>query len=359
MSATAAIIGGAFGLGATALNNILAGNRTAEDRYGNYELNEAAAEAADRRTRALYADFYSPEALLKQYKAAGLSPSMMFGGTPGQGGMSGAQGAGANGLQTPFVPYSIVDAAQAAALTAQAEKTKAETKQIEPLAQADIASKLAEAGHAKAAAAAATAEAEGQKLQNYITEHTTDASIYTICELADKAAHETAKAYHEMRSAKVLADVDEETYKEQVETKIATLRNIISATAKNNKDIEQVTQEMKHKIYTWDLEWRQLDVQEKQQTTYEEWINAQIPKIEKELEIKAEELGIEKKRLWIDAVLNTLKDIAIGAAAASQFKGSNATPPNAKDVLKPKRQGGHAYNRYEVPHYKKNNYYAY
>lgn len=123
--------GAAASILGTGINNILAGARTREDREQNYLYGEMAADNADRRTRALYNDFYSPGALMQQYKEAGLSPSMMFGGTPGQGGLSGARGTGAAGMQTPFMPISLVEAAQAAQLFAQTKKTNAETKNIE------------------------------------------------------------------------------------------------------------------------------------------------------------------------------------------------------------------------------------
>lgn len=101
-----------------------------------YSMNEQLAQNADKRTRALYNDFYSPQALLKQYKETGLSPSMMFGGTPGQGGMSGAQGSVNAGVQSPiFNPQSILEgamsAAQIANINAQTQKTKAETRNVE------------------------------------------------------------------------------------------------------------------------------------------------------------------------------------------------------------------------------------
>lgn len=126
-----------YGLGNTllsagtfGLNNLFADWQAGRTAQRNYQYGERAAQNADARTRALYNDFYSPKALLKQYKEAGLSPSIMYGGTPGQGGMTGAQGSGAGISGVPFAPLSLVDAAQAAALNAQTEKTKAETENI-------------------------------------------------------------------------------------------------------------------------------------------------------------------------------------------------------------------------------------
>lgn len=117
--------------GTFGLNNIFGDWAASRAAQRNYKYGEMAASNADARTRALYNDFYSPKALTKQYQAAGLSPSMMYGGTPGQGGMSGAQGTGAAGTPQAYAPLSLLDAAQAAALNAQTEKTKAETKKVE------------------------------------------------------------------------------------------------------------------------------------------------------------------------------------------------------------------------------------
>lgn len=125
----------------TVINNAWADERTRRDRENNYYYGELAAKNADARTRALYNDFYAPEALMRQYKAAGLSPSMMFGGTPGQGGMSGAQGSGAAGLQTPYYPVSALEAAQVALTMSETKKAEAEKENVE----ADTLTKLNQA----------------------------------------------------------------------------------------------------------------------------------------------------------------------------------------------------------------------
>lgn len=119
-----------LGIGTTAMNNAWADARAREDRAQNYMYNEMAAQNADKRTRALYEDYYSPEALMRQYNEAGLSPSLMFGGTPGQGGMAGAKGNGASGPQTPFMPLSAIEIAQIGLVRAETEKTKAETANV-------------------------------------------------------------------------------------------------------------------------------------------------------------------------------------------------------------------------------------
>lgn len=120
-----------IGLATNLYNNYYAQQRAEQDRLQNFIYGERAAQNADMRTRALYNDFYSPQAMLNQYKKAGLSPSIMYGGMPGQGGMSGAQGTGSGAMQTPYMPISLLEGAEIANLQAQTQKTKAETKQVQ------------------------------------------------------------------------------------------------------------------------------------------------------------------------------------------------------------------------------------
>lgn len=117
------------GIGSNVVSNLFGAGITANDRYENYRYGELQAKNADARTRALYKDFYSPEALTRQYQEAGLSPGMMYGGTPGQGGMSGAQGASA-ASRTPFTPMSLLEGAQIANIAADTKVKEAEAKNI-------------------------------------------------------------------------------------------------------------------------------------------------------------------------------------------------------------------------------------
>lgn len=115
-----------LGVGA---NNLLAGKREENARQENYQLNEQAADNADARTRALYNDLQSPSALLSQYQEAGLSPSMMFGGTPGGNPGQGAMGAGAAGISPTTFGFEGMDASAIADIklkNAEARKANAE-----------------------------------------------------------------------------------------------------------------------------------------------------------------------------------------------------------------------------------------
>lgn len=136
------LIQGAMNIGSAAISNGMAAERENAAAQRNYKYGELAAQNADRRTRALYQDLQSPEAMMRQIKEAGLSPSLMFGGG-GVGGMSvpqGAQGGGSSGIS----PTSYgVDPVQ----LAQIENIKADTKLKE--AEAETESGTNERGKAE------------------------------------------------------------------------------------------------------------------------------------------------------------------------------------------------------------------
>lgn len=73
-----------------------------KNRSRNFYWNEKAADSADQRQRKQYEDLYSPQAMLKQYAAAGLSPSMMMSGGQSAVGSSSAQGNMSAGIQGPY-----------------------------------------------------------------------------------------------------------------------------------------------------------------------------------------------------------------------------------------------------------------
>lgn len=343
MSLLGTVFGGAINAGIGALNNVWAQARSKEDRAENYRYNEMAAANADQRTRALYNDIYAPSAMLEQYQEAGMSPSMMYGGMPGGGGSNGAQGAGGNGMQTPFMPLSLLEGAQIANINAQTEKTKAETKTIEGTREASIANILADTGLKNASKSVQEAEQAGIELDNYVKNNTKNASIYRICEEAEQAGHLAQKAYEEMRSAKVIAEVDEATLQEQIELKKKAVESLAQSISES-KSMVRLNDQQRRKVYneilqSWEqieINWRELAVSEQQADTYTEWINKQIPIIEKQLQARFKELDIEHERLIIDAVTGTLKSLAFGAMAAASFKGGAGSQQPNPVKLKPK-----------------------
>lgn len=343
ISAASGIVGNLIGLGSSYLNNQWASELASQDRAENYMYNEKAAQKADIRTRALYNDFYSPEAIMRQYKAAGLSPSLMFGGTPGQGGVTGAQGSGSSGTQThftPFMPTSMLEAAQTALIAAETQKTKEETKNISTLANATVSSLLAEAGYKNASAAAAKAQATGIELDNYIKENTKDASVFMICEKAEQAGYEAKQAYYAMKDAKLLNQFNQDTFEDRKKIVHEELNQLVQSIAEskttaalNIQQKQYLKDQILQNISNTMLEWNKYELSTEQ---FETFLEKQIPILEKELEISLKDLDIKKRQMVINAITDTFKSLAMGAMAASSMgigKGGNLSPAKPKPDL--------------------------
>lgn len=124
-------------------NSQLAEKQASADRKENYMYGEMSADSADRRTRALFNDFYSLGAQMDQAKAAGLSPSMFASGIAGMAGQAGAQGTGASGVSADTYgaqPANIAEAMQTAAQIANLNadtKLKESTKEGKDIENAD------------------------------------------------------------------------------------------------------------------------------------------------------------------------------------------------------------------------------
>ena len=109
----------------------------------NYQYGEKAANNADARARAIYTDFNSPEAKVRQLQEAGLSTAMMYSGGGGGGGSAAAttasQGSGAGGQQGK-TPESTMQGAQLGLMLAQIRNLNAdaEKKKVEATKTAGV-----------------------------------------------------------------------------------------------------------------------------------------------------------------------------------------------------------------------------
>lgn len=136
------LLGSAAAAGGSIISNIMTNLNNKEINAANIEheremlnvqnqFNAEQAELADKRTRALYNDLQSPEAIKQQLQDAGLSVGLMY----GQGGMGGHMQSGAQTSSAGatnfgrFAANPILDA-QTASIIANAEKTAAETENI-------------------------------------------------------------------------------------------------------------------------------------------------------------------------------------------------------------------------------------
>lgn len=125
------LAGGVMNAFNTVLGNSMAAEREGAARAENYRYGEMAAQNADQRTRALYKDLQSPQAMMKQLREAGLSPSLMYGGEMGGSVGQGAQGSGAAGISPNVFGVPPIEMAQIGLMQAQTEKVKAETENVE------------------------------------------------------------------------------------------------------------------------------------------------------------------------------------------------------------------------------------
>lgn len=124
--------GDSYAGGMQNLNNFVGGfvNEFFADRarQKNYETNEKAADNADKRQRKQYQDLYSPQAMIEQYKAAGLSPSMMMsGGQSAVGGSAAGNMSGGAGGGYPSAGNGIAGL-QGELMKANIENIKADTE---------------------------------------------------------------------------------------------------------------------------------------------------------------------------------------------------------------------------------------
>ena len=109
----------------------------------NYKYGEMAADNADARARAIYTDFNSPAAKVKQLQEAGLSTALMYGNGGGGGGSAAAttasQGSGAGGQQGK-TPQSAIEGAQLGLMLAQIKNLNAdaEKKKVEAAKTAGV-----------------------------------------------------------------------------------------------------------------------------------------------------------------------------------------------------------------------------
>lgn len=330
-----AIIGAGVGAGTSGIfgviNNSIALQREQQARRENYLYNEAAANNADKRTRALYNDFYSPEALLRQYQEAGLSPSMMFGGTPGQGGMSGAQGAGVNQPST-FMPISLLEGAQIAKLAAETANIKADTKNKTgegAIGAAEIAQMLADAGNKKAATCLIMAQADAQELQNYITDKTKDFSIQTAEHQANIFRNEADRTYWAALNSNLEFDFNQETYTNRVKEVELNVVNLCMDMIQKDKNIQLTEAQTAATRASIQQMWKTLELKAQEIANMKTSIDNQKKYWDESIELAKKGLTINKWDIGVKAVTSIISG-AIQGAFLYAIKGAKVAAGAAK-----------------------------
>lgn len=252
-------VSGLFGIATSAINNAMAKEREKEARAENYKYNEMAADNADARTRALYADIQSPEALRRQYKEAGLSPSLMFGagGASGATPANGAEGAGASGISPTTYGVNMLDAAQAALLVAQKKKVEAETNTINgdnERGRAEIESIITNTTNT-------ALKNVWQEYSNTLAMLETSFEASTLDSHIERFITETNKLKEELRSAKVKAEIDEKSEQDILTYIKERNRNLVAdrILKASQKALNEIHGELaKHQITLTDEQCRDL-----------------------------------------------------------------------------------------------------
>lgn len=245
-----------------------------------WRQNEKSADNADKRARAYYKDIMSPEAMVKQLEAAGLSPSLMYSGGMGTGGGSmmaqGHAGSGggaiAAGNPAHITGGSLTDIAQINLMNAEARKLNADADTIEGkntrgaaeieglvknidliISQTDNNESQAVLNGAKTALT--NLQAAGQALNNALQTETFTAQVQQYQAAAARAWQELEIGAQVLRKEKVAANVSEATEKLQINSMLADYRNKMTDIAvknsvikMNEKQVEFMQQQMEEII---------------------------------------------------------------------------------------------------------------
>lgn len=110
-------------LGLSAANAALNTGTGLLSQHISYKLNEKAAENADKRTRQLFNDLYSPQAQVGQLQDAGLSTGLMY----AKGGVGGSGQGGAQAAPATNQIGNVFDLMQAKLMEAQIKNIEADT----------------------------------------------------------------------------------------------------------------------------------------------------------------------------------------------------------------------------------------
>lgn len=223
-------------------------------KYTNYQYGEKAANNADKRWREQYNDFFTPEAMLKQYQQAGLSPSMMFSsGAHGTGGATAPQGSGASGPSGGFAPIDAPTIAQVKNIEADTKVKEAEAKNLDKDTEKkgqEITNLVTENGYKQVATRLVVAQADLAECNADLAWNTMEANIRSAYQASEHAANLA-------RISGVQANLDESTYQAAYEKAWAELDKTLSETALNREEIKLTKQQIKDLgSQIWARQWQ-------------------------------------------------------------------------------------------------------
>lgn len=319
-----------FSIGSNALNSYVQGaiseHWAKKARKENFEYNEKAADAADKRQRAQFDDMYSIGAQMRQLNENNLSPSMLMGGgMPSTQGSTGAQGHGASGITgNPYAGFDPITGAEIELMQAQAEnlreKTKTESGENER-GKGEISNlfaegekMLAEKGNLEFSSEFLKAKTTWQSIENRFAEPFAekklslfDADLQQIIATTNKI---TQEAKGQELSNKLFED-NFDTYEKQLKANLQkTLAESSMLIARRNESVKnlqlmdaQIEQISQNILQGWrELEIKDADQQahqafyEKQARIMLRTLNLNERRFQTEKEWKATEFRLEKRQ---------------------------------------------------------------
>lgn len=275
----------------TSVANTLINQAFAEkNRKRNFHYNEKAADNADKRQRKQYEDLYSPQAMLDQYAAAGLSPSMMMSGGQSAVGQSSAAGNQSAGIQGPYPSVTPID----------------------PLQMAQIANINADTKLKENEAANVSENTTAQQIENYINSTTLPQTIQKATEELNVLVADIDKLKAETIGINWQNAFNILTQDEQVQQLInknaeleARVLELQAQTALHNKDIELKEQQrltLIEQCKKWQKDVAQryieLDIYAEEQAAQEAWYEEQAYQGIKHLNLETEMFEFERGPKW-------------------------------------------------------------
>lgn len=337
------VINAAANMGTSYMNNKMAEQREQQAREDNFKYGEMAADAADARQRAQWADMYSIGAQVKQLKENGLSLSAMYGGTGGQGGATAPQGSGAAGVQPNVFGIPPLDVANSVLAMAQAKLAEKQAGKAEAEAQtisgknargiAEIQEIYSKAGYNNAAKALAEANTAYQELKTFVDTQKAGSEIQIAARTADKLLHETNKAYEEAQQAGLKTKFDKETYTTRVEQAGEDLALTYAECALKNSQKDytdaQKTALQKQVLQKWaeiGIKYNEMLISGESQKASQKYMEDRIKAFNKELDIKETEM-------WLDFGVDCAESVIKLADLITDIVPATAAVKTAKHIF--------------------------
>lgn len=332
-------------IGMGVFNNALAEGRERRARRENYQLNEQAAENAQKRQWETINQFYTPQAQLRQLKEAGLSPSLMYGGEGTAGQSVAPQGAGTSGIAPNY--QTILNMAQVHALEAQANLQNAQARTVEgknERGQLELAKLFEEKGLFSAQKRLTDAQATNEEFTNRVNNATEEDQINKIIWECQTAEEDYYNALWTAKTNEIKFEITQETKEaaiEEAQNKAALLFEQILKTRKDiqveNAQINKIKEEVSSIIYQRSLDYFDRQIYQADVNSQISWRNNQAKLMAKELEMKMKQFNIsmdfEKFKLGTETKVNIFQGCmsAVGMASAGAITktiGMNTAKPN-------------------------------